>query len=241
MLPLAAVAQKDSIPKIEADRPDQTESPAIVPKKYFQIETGFISEKTDANTRTIVHPSSLWKYGLNNRFELRLITELNSIKESENLISGLIPVAVGFKVNLSEEKGLMPRTSLISHLNLKSVASKNFVAEKYAPEFRFTMQHSLSDKISLGYNLGMEWDGDETGAEYIYTLTTGCEFTEKIGGYVELYGFAASRHTADHRFDAGITYFPADWLMLDISGGLGISRIAPPHFIAVGFTVRFHQ
>jgi hypothetical protein len=226
---------------LEADRPDQTESPAIVPAKHFQIETGFVRERTDPSTKTYVNPSVLWKYGVNNVFELRLITEMNTIKQSGSSISGLVPVALGFKVKISEEKGILPRTSLIAHLNMRSWASKEFMAEKYAPDFRFTMQHTLSEKFSLGYNLGMEWDGEESVPEYIYTLTTGFQATEKLGMYVELYGFAAERHTADHRFDAGITFLAAPWLLLDVSGGVGISKIAPQNFFGAGFTVRFHQ
>jgi len=35
------IAQQD-IQSIVTDRPDQTESPLVVPLDYFQIETGFI-------------------------------------------------------------------------------------------------------------------------------------------------------------------------------------------------------
>ncbi|WP_395061866.1 hypothetical protein [Flavobacterium sp.] len=33
---------------IEADRPDQTETPAIVPKGMFQVESGLTFQKNDA-------------------------------------------------------------------------------------------------------------------------------------------------------------------------------------------------
>jgi hypothetical protein len=241
LLPLSVAAQKDSIPELEADRPDQTETPSIVPKRYFQFETGFVFERTDPRSKQIVHPSTLWKYGLNGNIELRLITELNTIKEAGTSVSGLIPIAIGFKTKISEEKGLIPKTSLIAHMNMRSLASKEFQTEKYAPEFRFTMQHTLSSNISLGYNLGMEWDGESNDPEYIYTLTSGFGISEKFGCYIELYGFAAKAHTADHRFDAGITYLPTDWLMLDASGGFGVSKTAPQNFFGMGFTVRVHQ
>jgi hypothetical protein len=41
MLPVLNFAQE----QIETDRPDQTESPATVPHRYLQAETGFMYEK----------------------------------------------------------------------------------------------------------------------------------------------------------------------------------------------------
>ena len=46
---------------IQTDRPDQTETPAIVPKGMFQVETGFSFQKNDVNSNTNTLPSTLWK------------------------------------------------------------------------------------------------------------------------------------------------------------------------------------
>ncbi|MGK4566620.1 hypothetical protein [Flavobacterium sp. 3HN19-14] len=95
---------------IETDRPDQTETPAIVPKGMFQMENGFSFEKTDGNSEYLLLPSALWKYGLNDRFEFRLITEFASGKTAGTKISGINPVLVGFKVEIAEEKGIWPKS-----------------------------------------------------------------------------------------------------------------------------------
>jgi len=42
---------------------------------------------------------------------------------------------------------------------------------------------------------------------FIYTLTTGYSISEKIGSYVEVFGFAPQTQTANHSFDGGVTYF----------------------------------
>jgi len=65
---------------IQADRPDQTETPAIVPRGMFQVETGFTFQKNDEISKTNTLPTALWKYGVNENFELRLITEFISEK-----------------------------------------------------------------------------------------------------------------------------------------------------------------
>ncbi|MEX1202040.1 MAG: hypothetical protein WEA59_02260, partial [Ferruginibacter sp.] len=53
------------LPPIQTDRPDQTESPFIVPKSHFQIECGFNFEKVNHQEKNLVYPTILWKYGIN--------------------------------------------------------------------------------------------------------------------------------------------------------------------------------
>lgn len=223
---------------ITTDRPDQTESPTLVPKGMFQMESGFSYEQANPSESAIMSPTLLWKYGINENFELRLITEYSINKIDGKSTSGLNPVLVGFKVRLAEEKGLLPKMSFIGHLVIPDLASKGYRADYYAPEFRFTMQHSLSEKISLSYNLGAEWDGFTPEATFIYTLATGFELTDKLGVYTEVYGFAPQQAIANHRFDAGFTYLLSNDTMVDLSGGFGLTENAPDYFAAVGFSFR---
>ncbi len=152
--------------------------------------------------------------------------------------SGITPITVGFKVKLAEEKGILPMLSFLGHLSIPSVASKNFKTTWYAPSFRFTLQHTLTQKVSLGYNLGAEWNGETPEPAFVYTLTTGYSISEKLGSYIELYGFFIQRSTSDHRVDGGLSYLLKKNMMVDISGGFGINKYAPAYYIAAGFSIR---
>lgn len=224
---------------IQIDRPDQTECPFIVPKKYIQVEHGFLIEKINSTDKTYNYPSTLWKYGLNEKLEFRLITELATIKKTNQSIKGLVPITIGFKTNLFKEKGILPTTSFIGHITTSKAGSKDFHTTYIAPSFRFTMQHTLSNRVALAYNLGAEWDGEKAAPTYIYTLTTGISLTEKLGFYAELYGFAKRSFLADHRFDGGFTYLVNNDFILDISGGYGLTSNAPKNYLAVGLSYRF--
>jgi hypothetical protein len=228
-----------SLLAIQLDRPDQTECPFITPKKYIQIENGITLETFDQNQKSFNYPSTLWKYGVNEKFELRLITAivLENINGKTN--TGILPLTIGFKTSLFEEKGFIPKTSFIGHITTSNIGSKNFRTKYIAPSFRFTMQHTLTNKISLAYNLGAEWDGENAEHRYIYTLTTGFSLTEKIGCYTELYGFIPAENEADHRFDCGLTYLINNDLMADISGGFGLTENAQKNYISLGFSFRF--
>ncbi len=227
------------LPSIQLDRPDQTECPFITPKNYIQIENGFTIENKDKNQKTYYYPSSLWKFGVNEKFELRLITGLISEKINRITTTGFLPISFGFKTALFEEKGLIPKTSLIGHITSSKLGSKEFQTKYIKPSFRFTMQHTLTNKITLAYNLGAEWNGENANHSYIYTLTTGFSFTEKIGFYTELYGFIPTENKADHRFDCGFTYLINNDFIIDISGGLGLTENAQKNYIALGISYRF--
>jgi len=225
---------------IQTDRPDQTESPYIVPKNYIQVENGLLFEKQNKNVSTFEHPSTLWKFGLNDRLEFRLITQFISIKENDSVITGLSPVTFGFKTKLLEEKGWLPMTSFIGHITTSSLAGRKFKTSYIAPAFRFTMQHTLSERMALGYNLGAEWNGEDPQPTYIYTLTTGISITDKLGSYIELYGFLPDGSRPDHRFNGGLTWLLNNNTMIDVSGGPGLTSNAPEYFVAMGASFRFN-
>jgi hypothetical protein len=228
-----------SLPPIQLDRPDQTECPFITPKKYIQIENGFTYENIDQKNKSFSYPSTLWKYGVNEKFELRIITELVTEKSIEDKHTGLLPVTAGFKTALFEENGLIPKTSFIGHVTTSKMGSEEFHTTYIAPSFRFTMQHTLTNKISLAYNLGAEWNGENAEHTYIYTLTTGLSLTEKIGCYTEVYGFILNDNKPDHRIDCGFTYLLNNDFMADISGGWGLTKNSSKKYISLGLSYRF--
>ena len=233
-----SLAQSQEFESIQTDRPDQTETPFIVPTGMFQVETGFLYQKNDGSSTNYLAPTILMKYGINENFELRLITDLAFDRLNNDEVFGLKPLTIGFKVKIREEKGMLPKTSFVGHLSLPNTASTPFRTDFFAPEFRFLMQHTLLDKISFSYNLGAEWVGFTAEPTFIYTTALGYSITEKFGTFIEIFGFAPQKNTANHFADAGFTYLISDNFMVDLSGGLGITSNAPNHFISMGFSFR---
>lgn len=224
---------------LQADRPDQTECASLVPPGYIQAETGFLYEKGGSEARSFLHPSILWKYGVNDRFEVRLITEAGMEEYGEERISGFYPLTVGFKTRLLDEEGIVPQTAFLGHLTSCKSGKEAFRPEWLAPSFRLSMQHTLSDRLSLGYNLGTEWSGNSNKPTYIYSLASGISLTPQLGGFIEVYGYLPVEEDTDHRFDCGVTYLVSNDLMVDLSGGVGITKNAPDSFISLGFSWRF--
>jgi hypothetical protein len=223
---------------IETDRPDQTETPYSVGKKMFQAENGFTVAKYDDNFKGY-GLVSLLRFGLSEKFELRAeVTSENLRFGNNNFSKGLLPLEIGFKVNIAEEKGILPKTSLITHLVLPKAASKDYKATYVVPNFRFTMQHSLSKKQSFSYNLGGEWGADDKKFTPLYTLATGYDITNKLYGYIELFGFFPQKQIAEHSFDGGLAYLVKPNLQIDISAGVGLTKTAPQNYWALGLSFR---
>jgi hypothetical protein len=226
---------------IQTDRPDQTESPFITPKRQLQMEIGFVYEKESKSVTNYTHPNILTKFGLSDRVELRLVTDYGSNQQSYSDVvttkSLFSPTLVGCKVNFFEEKGIVPQTSMILHVGIPFLASKTFQRDEVFTTFRFLMQHSLGDKTSLSYNLGAEWDGITTKPTVIYTLAAGYSISSRLGSYIELYGFAQGRQVT-HQYDMGFTYLITPDLQLDASGGVGINKNAPDYFVGIGISFR---
>ena len=235
---LGFYANAQTIDPIEIDRPDQTECPAIVPVGMFQMENGFNFEKVDADSTTLLLPSSLLKVGIYNNFELRLITEFTIQETLTEKTIGLKPIYFGFKIKICEEKGWLPKTSLITHILLPKFASEDLKTNYAAPKFRFTMQHTLTEKIGISYNLGTEWSGETAEKAFIYTLTSSYKINKKWGSYLEIYGFIPDNQNPDHRYDGGFTYLLNNNVIFDLSGGFGITANAPRSYISLGFSFR---
>src|SRR5437762_9327506 len=80
------------IEPIELDRPDQTETPAIVPVKYFQMENGFAYLYNNEQSRAYTYPSTLMKYGIAKFLDLRVITGVLTTQSSDENITGIVPL-----------------------------------------------------------------------------------------------------------------------------------------------------
>jgi Putative MetA-pathway of phenol degradation len=237
----AVAAQTD---KIETDRPDQTETPFTTPKKWVQLEMGFNSQRNTPGNNEFFSPTLLSKYGISHKVELRVITTVQTnsaiqIPQGTIYQTGLTPVEIGGKISFWEEKKWIPKTSLIFHFAVPKLASKKFQANKLAPNFRFTLQNSLSKNIALGYNLGAEWDGFTNEPTWLYTFAPGFNLSEKWYGYIEAFGFINKEDTPQHSLDGGIAYFMNNNLKVDFSAGFGITETAPDYYFAIGASLRF--
>ncbi|WP_456407047.1 transporter [Caldithrix abyssi] len=248
-IPFLLNAQESIIPLI-TDRPDQTESSVTVPLNSLQIETGVLLENNKtgfSEQKSFVYNSTLLRYGLGKNLELRLGFEylgeenksLNS--DSSNTISGFGPLNAGFKFKITEEEDWKPEIALIGAIDLPFTASSYFKPNYTALNFVFCFSHSISEKITVAYNLGTTLEGIKSISEYIYSFSINCGLTERVGTFIESYASFSSAHSPAHMLDGGITYLFWPQLQLDVYGGVGINKQAPDRFVGAGFSYRLPE
>lgn len=215
------------------DRPDATEASSTVGKGVLQFETGGIYESYEENNvknETYTYNTMLVRYGLLDNLELRLgwdfvegITKINGNK-LDNVSSGLLPLLLGMKVKIAKEKGCMPELALIAHVYPIFSASSDYRTEYTGVNFRLALSHELSEKSSLGYNIGSQWGNDSPKAAAIYSVSYGRSITNKLGIFAELYGDLPEDSSANHYWDAGLTYLVSNDLQLDAYFGTSFTE-----------------
>ena len=225
--------EAETIPPLITDRPDATESPSTVQPGWLQVETGAFFTSFEANgAKEQVNGlnTTLLRFGLLDNLELRLgwnfeegITKVGEDK-LDDIASGFSPLLAGLKVNITEEKGLLPEIGLIGHVFLPFTASTDYRPETTGVDFRLSLAHTLNENSSIAYNIGAQWGNDSPEAAYIYTLAYGYSITEKFGAYAELYGDFPEDSKANHFWDAGLTYLIAHNIQLDATIGRSITE-----------------
>ncbi len=241
-----ALAQ-DTIPPLITDRPDQAESASVVPWKYLQIETGFIKQNDWTNgalNKSIGFNTTLFRYGLLNNLEFRLGIDYlgDEIRtfSSDNVtkFSGLAPVYSGFKIKIGEEKGLKPSMAFLAGIFLPFPAGSHYKTANTAADMKFAFSNTLTDHLSVGYNIGVIWDGDTTIPDYYYSASFGINLSERWDAFIESYSYFPEQGKQEYLADAGLTWRLLPNLQFDLSGGIGISKSAPDNFISFGLTYR---
>lgn len=241
---LKAQADMDStmmVSPIESDRPDQSEGATVMPKGYFQMENGFSIEDIKPGF-IYTYPSTLWKIGVSESFEFRVLTEyINITHEGLPDNDGLLPIQVGFKTKLFRQNGIIPNATVLGFISLPGIASKQFQTTYFAPSMRLAFQNVINDVLSVSYNVGARWNGEDARPDFLYTFQIGANVYHGLGAYIEAYGDVPQQLEDDfqHRLDGGLTYLISNDVIVDVSGGIGLSDNAPERYVAVGLSYRF--
>ena len=102
------------------------------------------------------------------------------------------------------------------------------------------MRHTLSNAISLSYNIGMDWKRFSSHPAYIYTLSPSFNISEKWMAYIELFGFIWKNQKPENSTDGGFAYYITDNFKIDASAGFGLNKKAPDNFYSIGASFRFN-
>jgi hypothetical protein len=228
--------------RIATDRPDQTELATLTPLHYFQAEFGFGTINSGDNNHDLIHPTALFKYGLATRFELRLetdlITQYRQLVPNPETTTGFEPLAPGFRIGICEQKKIIPKTALITHVAIPTLASNAFKANHVAPDIVLAMENQITKNFGISYNTGAKWDGYSSSPYWLYSLSCGLKLGKNWESYIEILGSASVNSKAENAVDGGFGYYISNNVKLDAFAGFGTSQEAADYFLGFGFSFR---
>lgn len=259
----AAVAQEPGA--IVTDRPDQTESAQSVSRGLFQLEVGWtyaLEREGGVELRSHAIPATLLRIGLGSGLEARvgfagwIARSEEGTDPASDPLPGSSPgdspdgagdVDLGLKWELLAPDDAGTRVALLGGVTLPT-GRDGIGSERADPTLRLAVSNDLSDRVSLGYNVGVQWETVTSGppaldtqADLLYTVALGFGLADRVGAFVESFGFLglADGRPDRHSIDGGFTVLLNDALQLDTSAGLGLNAAADDWFVAAGASVRF--
>lgn len=227
---------------IVTDRPDQTESSSTVPKGSLQIEIGAVigfSKAGGISEQQILAPSTLFRYGITDGIEIRVLNqfESNKNKTTSEKGSGMSDFEIGTKFQILQKENVNTEIAFLSHLIIP-IGAKDVSNDKFGTINKLSISHVLSETVGLGYNVGYDYFGYGSG-NFTYSLAVAIGLTPKLGIYLEPYGGIIEFENHESNFDAGVTYLINDNFQLDVSYGTGISHNM--NYISAGMSINISK
>lgn len=252
---LACAAAAQAADAISTDRPDFVESSDVVGAGRVQIETGYASERHEADgvrSRTRTTPTLL-RVGVGDALELRVETDGHVRSTTQDLASGATrrergysDASLGLKWHMQEgeENAGRPGIAWLAHIDVDS-GSSAFRGQGLRPSLRAVAEWELPHEMSIGVMPGIYVDRNGSGKRFvggILAVTVAKAFTPVWRGFVELAGqqlVAKKNGGSVVTFDAGVTWLVSDAFQLDVSVARGLTTDSPDRQWGVGASFRF--
>jgi hypothetical protein len=230
-------------PPLVSDRPDFTESAVTIPKGRIQLEGGATSERSDG-ADAIAAGELLARIGLTDRWELRLGAgsweEIDpDVGEDE---SGFGDPFLGAKLRCNDptSEGIAVAVMFGTFL---AAGDDDIGGPDEQPFVNFAASRELTAALSLAGNAGYARASD-SGSRFDQvhaSLSLGIGLTDRVGAFVEGYGFTREESGGDESTyaDAGITWLVSPDFQLDVRAGSGLAGNDVDFFAGLGFVKRW--
>lgn len=206
----------------------QTVEPSLGVAKgmlQFEFESIYLSEKEEAEeVSSWSIPSLLLRYGLGNSLEFQFnmpfireaVYQDNSFMSSRTFLD---KVQIGLSANLWKENGLLPEAALMLRA---LVPVYEYDTSNIGRLVALNMSNSLSDALSLNYNVGWVSEEGENSGYYIVNLSW--NISSKIHSFVEFFGSTIRDIEMTHNINTGIGFNLGKSFCLDVSVGNGLNQ-----------------
>jgi len=182
-------------------------------------------------------PAGLMRVGLGEGFELRLSSshtrwlweydpdyfDGDNVDDPwlEGSDPGVAPLHVAIKSALLTGRGWIPNATMVAGLSVPLTGTPAYQVTYLAPDFALAFSHTLSPSLTLGYHVGVRWDGEIVNPIGYYAASFGVAVSEDLSVFVEAFGDLPGYAPPQHAVDAGIAWNAVGDLTFDAAFGLG--------------------
>ncbi|MBO4362351.1 MAG: transporter [Paludibacteraceae bacterium] len=235
---------------LSADRPGEGTGSEVLNKGFIQCETGIECLHT-LGTHLLTMPTTLFRFGLHKRVELRLEytgtmmvldhPDIAPTTPDEHLYI-LAPLEVGAKILLwdhhggSLDKAWIPRAAVLCNLGLPI---SNSLAKDLplSGSVDLLFENEITEWLSFGYDVGVQWNEWAPAPDIFASLSVNFEPTNHLGLFIESFNLfdpdaidlnTGKTYTHCHiNLDFGITYAVHPRVQLDAYAGFNIYNSGP--------------
>lgn len=231
---ISAFAQEEV--EFTADRPGASTGPSVVGHGVIQLEQGIQYDGTEGYG-TYTFSNTLLRYGLFPNMELRLGGDAFLYPSDgcdvaySAAFSGL---SVGTKIKCFDGVGAIPAVSVLADFAVPYTASSGFNTDHLAPSLYLLFENPVTDWLSIGYNVGAEWDGTLAQPTTFAALCLGFSATDRLGCFVESYNYFNSTFGNVYAMDFGLNWMAGKKVQLDIAANIDLTNPAQSWAISCG-------
>ncbi|CAN5882366.1 hypothetical protein BH23PLA1_BH23PLA1_11350 [soil metagenome] len=246
---------------IQTDRPSFTPANSLVPQGRLLIETGYSFSNDrgiEARTATHLFPELAVRLGLHERAELRFFWPGQVFSTARprsggpvRRLNGPTDMEVGFKWQLLEPVGWVPRTALISSMFVPTGGGSSYSSRSVRPFVHLLYGWELTDRLEIAATtayIATRWidaaepsprDSSQVFAQSLIAFYSATDRATLFYEWFLLQRLHPSVDRAEHYMDGGLLYRITPNTQFDLRAGFGLGDHPDDFFAGAGFSVRY--
>lgn len=227
---------QNELPTISADRPGALTGTDVMPRFKVQWETGMGFESTKGEPNTFVLNNTLLRFGLFESAEIRLGANVLMLNEGQGVAPkfGMTPLTFGIKAKFFEGKGILPSIGLLAEVKSPHIGTKDWLPSRLTPTLHLLFEHTVTNWLGIGYNVGTEWEIESGTAATFLGLGLYFTISEQIGSFVETYNYIRPEEGNQYLTQFGFTWLVSRRVQLDLAADLDFQKLGKFYAISWG-------
>ena len=198
LIPLQSMAQETE--DFSPDAPGATTGVSIMPQGKIDWETGIGLEwdrRNGEHARTFTINTSMFRLGLTPQAEVRLQIDECLTHTPDGTFGGIANASIGTKIKVYEGGKIFPKVAFMGAVLIPRGSHAHYLPKHVGFLAHLLFENELSSKLTLGYDVGGEWDGDTESPDLFFGANLTYQPTDKWSFFVESYNRYNSKRQDD--------------------------------------------